>query len=608
MHLGRGRAADEKRYPETLLLELLRHVDHFVERRCNETRQADDVRLVLLDRRQNLLRGTHHPKIDDAVVVAAQHHAYNVLADVMDIALDGGNNKGSGVHVRLGCDLAAGLGLLDFQRLLLLHEGNENRHRLLHDAGRLDDLRQKHLARAEQITDNIHAVHQGPLNNLQGPCVLLARLLSIGLHKLVDALHEGVLEPLLHRLGAPLVLLRVVDHPLAVLAHRERVRKQVFRRLRILVKNNILDEFQKLGVDVRVHRYETGVDDSHVDSVLNAVVQKGRVHSLAELRVAAEGKRHVGDTAGDVAARERFPQNLRRLEEVDGVLVVLFDARGDGKNVGVENDVVAVEPDLIHQNPVRAGANPDLVLHRSGLAHLVERHDNHRRAVPLNDPRVPPELILAGLERNRVDDALPLQTLQPLLHHLELRRVHHDRHLRDVRLGREEVAEAAHGGVRVQQTLVEIDVDDLRAVLHLLDGDFQHLVIVPRDDVLLEGHGARHVAPLPNVDEFDHRGVEVEGLQPAEAQHRRQRLRDVRLDPLEALDDRGDVRRGGTATTANNVDEALVPKRGDLLGHVVRALVVAAHRVGQPRVGVRDDVGVGAAAEALDVRLHVLRA
>jgi hypothetical protein len=47
--------------------------------------------------------------------------------------------------------------------LLLLDEGDQVGHRLLHDARRLHHLRQEHLAGAEEVADDVHAVHQRAL-------------------------------------------------------------------------------------------------------------------------------------------------------------------------------------------------------------------------------------------------------------------------------------------------------------------------------------------------------------------------------------------------------------------------------------------------------------
>ena len=43
-------------------------------------------------RRQDLVAGHHHAEVDDLEVVALQHDADDVLADVVDVALDGGEH------------------------------------------------------------------------------------------------------------------------------------------------------------------------------------------------------------------------------------------------------------------------------------------------------------------------------------------------------------------------------------------------------------------------------------------------------------------------------------------------------------------------------------
>jgi hypothetical protein len=45
--------------------------------------------------------------------------------------------------------------------------GNQVRDRLLHHARRLDHLRQEHLAGAEEVADDVHAVHQRPFDHRQ---------------------------------------------------------------------------------------------------------------------------------------------------------------------------------------------------------------------------------------------------------------------------------------------------------------------------------------------------------------------------------------------------------------------------------------------------------
>ena len=85
---ARRRAADEQRRPEPAPLHLLRHEHHFVERRRDQAAQPDEVGLLVDRGLQDPVGGHHHAEIDHLVAVAAEHDADDVLADVVDIALD----------------------------------------------------------------------------------------------------------------------------------------------------------------------------------------------------------------------------------------------------------------------------------------------------------------------------------------------------------------------------------------------------------------------------------------------------------------------------------------------------------------------------------------
>jgi hypothetical protein len=88
---------------------------------------------------------------------------------------------------------------------------------------------------------------------------------------------------------------------------------------------------------------------------------------------------------------------LRRLDEVDGVVVVLLDAGGDGEDVGVEDDVLGREVHLVDQDAVGALADLDLALEGVGLALLVEGHHHGGGAVAPDQRGLAPELGLAFL-------------------------------------------------------------------------------------------------------------------------------------------------------------------------------------------------------------------
>ena len=85
-----GRSADQQRQLHAAALHLGGHVRHFVQRRRDQAAQPDDVHLALDGRVEDLVGRHHHAEIDHLVAVAAQHHADDVLADVVDVALDRG--------------------------------------------------------------------------------------------------------------------------------------------------------------------------------------------------------------------------------------------------------------------------------------------------------------------------------------------------------------------------------------------------------------------------------------------------------------------------------------------------------------------------------------
>ena len=74
---------------------------HLIERGRDETGQADDIGFFLHGSFEDLLAGAHHAQIDDSVVVASQNDADDVLADVVDVALDGGHDHGTGEAICL---------------------------------------------------------------------------------------------------------------------------------------------------------------------------------------------------------------------------------------------------------------------------------------------------------------------------------------------------------------------------------------------------------------------------------------------------------------------------------------------------------------------------
>jgi hypothetical protein len=159
------------------------------------------------------------------------------------------------------------------------------------------------------------------------------------------------------------------------------------------------------------------------------------------------------------------------------------------------------EADLVDQGAIGPLADRDLALPRVGLPLLVERHHHHRRAVAQALRGLVEELLVALLQADRIDDGLALHALQPGLDHLPFGAVDHDRHPGDVRLGRDQVEEGAHGVDAVEQPLVHVDVEHLGAGFDLVPRNGKRRRIVAVGDQLAEAGGPSDVGAFTDIDE-----------------------------------------------------------------------------------------------------------
>src|SRR5690606_22417838 len=118
----------------------------------------------------------------------------------------------------------------------------------------------------------------------------------------------------------------------------------------------VFDNVPQLGRDLVVDLQLTGIDDAHGQAGFNCVEQEHRVNGFTHRVVATERERHVrhatrGEGVGKVVA-----DISTGLDEIDGVVIVLLDTGGDGKNVWIKDDVFRREAHLVDQDVVGAFA------------------------------------------------------------------------------------------------------------------------------------------------------------------------------------------------------------------------------------------------------------
>ena len=563
---------------------------HLVERRRDQAGQTDVVGLFPDGGVQDLLAGRHHAEVDDLVAVALQHHAHDVLADVVHVALDRRDHQAP----------AAG-----HAAALLFDIGDEMGHGLLHDPGRLDHLRQEHPAGGEQVAHDVHAIHQRALDHVQRPFAALPGGLGVLHHVGVQPVHQRIAQSLRQRQSAPLLLVAVLPRSLPLVFLRQL--QQPLARARVAIEDHVLHRVaQPLG-DVLVHAQLAGVDDPEVHAPGDSVIQEHRVHRLAHRIVAAERERQVADSAAGMHAGQPLAHPAGGLDESAAIVVVLLDTRGDGENVQVEDDVFRRKTGLFHEQPETALGDRDPLIDALGLALLVESHDDHGRAQAPDLARLLEEFLLAVLETDGIGHALALQALQAGDQHLETRRVDHDGRPRDVGLGSQQVDVAAHRGLGIEQPFVHVHVQQVGAGLDLLARHLHRGGVVVRLDEPPEDRRTGNVGALPHVNEAG-AVVDVQRLQPGQPGDRRRRGRGARADTGQRLAHRPDVLRRRAAAAAGQIQQPLPRHRFQRGRHLLRRLGVFAQFVGQTGVGVDAHGQFGDPRQFAHVRMQLGRA
>ena len=183
----------------------------------------------------------------------------------------------------------------------LLHVGHQVSHRLLHHPRRFHHLRQEHFAGAEQVADDIHAVHQRAFDHVQRLLGGEPRFLDVGLDEFGDAVHQRMRQPLVDRLVAPGEIDFARLLPFAAEFFRQR--QQPLGRVGAAIEHHVFASLAQFGIEIVIDGDLAGIDDAEIHAGLDGVVQKHRMHGLAHALVAAERERQVGDAARDMHVR-----------------------------------------------------------------------------------------------------------------------------------------------------------------------------------------------------------------------------------------------------------------------------------------------------------------
>ena len=232
MQFGGCRTAHHDRDGQASFLHFVRYMHHLFQRRRDQAGQANQIRLFFDRCLYNDFGRNHHTQVDHLIIVAGQHDRYDVLSDIVHVALHGCKDY-------LSCFCRTG------SRFLRLDSRLQDGDSLFHGTGGLYHLRQEHFTGTEQFADFIHAAHQRTVDDIYGTRIFFQGFRQVFFQMVADPFYQGIFETLLQRLFPPGFLFFFCS---ALLFHMQvlSIRDELLGCFRTTVQDHIFQQVTEL--------------------------------------------------------------------------------------------------------------------------------------------------------------------------------------------------------------------------------------------------------------------------------------------------------------------------------------------------------------------------
>ena len=90
MHPGSGGPADQQGLCHFPAFHFMRHMHHFVQRRGDESAEADNIRVFLTGSVQDFIRGYHYAEVNNIISITTEYHAHDIFTNIMYVAFNRG--------------------------------------------------------------------------------------------------------------------------------------------------------------------------------------------------------------------------------------------------------------------------------------------------------------------------------------------------------------------------------------------------------------------------------------------------------------------------------------------------------------------------------------
>src|SRR6266403_1983499 len=171
---GERRPADQQRNFDPSVAQIVSGDDHLLRAFHQQTRKADGVRLMLLISLDQVFGRNLDAQIHNVVAIIFQNNLYEIFADVVNIALYGGQNNAAALR-----------------RVRLLHELLKMADRGFHRFRGLQNFRDDQLVGIEQPPDLSHARHQRAVDDIERGNALGALSVEVR-HKTIASAFDNV--------------------------------------------------------------------------------------------------------------------------------------------------------------------------------------------------------------------------------------------------------------------------------------------------------------------------------------------------------------------------------------------------------------------------------
>ena len=399
---------------------------------------------------------------------------------------------------------------------------------------------------------------------------------------------------------------RVVDDSLGALApHGFGELDHALGSVGPTVEEHVLHALQQVRGDILVDCQLSGIDDGHVEAGLLGVKEKHGMEGFSNRLVAAEAETEIADTATDPRTGQLPLDTPRRLEKFEPEPIVAFDAGRYREDVGIEDDVLRIEPGALDEQPIRPLTDLEFSVGGFGLALLIESHHDRGSSIAAHAPGFFQEIRLPFLEADGIDDGLALHVAEPRLDDRPLGAVDHDGDARNVRFSGDQPEELRHDRLGIQHGFVDVDVDDIGSVLYLIGRNLNRLGQLSFPDQSREALAAGHIGAFAHHDEV---GI-VAQRQSLQARIPRQPVGGCgtpRRHVAHRFGNGANMTIVGSTATADDIAQPIAGKLAKRCRHRLGSRVVLAESVGQTRVRIAAGHGRRELGQDFQVRAHVV--